>query len=112
MSYPAFVQFEDVLMLNTHFFCSLGSTRFLKVCRAHHVSNPASLFVVKVFVIQDLSINLREDRDKLLRLRQSLEGCVNCLPFQRVFVRISISNDPRFSYYLTLIRLFMSCLPP
>jgi len=43
-------------------FCSLGSTRFFKVARAHSKEGP---LVVKVFVIHDPSLPLRSYRDKL-----------------------------------------------
>jgi hypothetical protein len=71
---------------------SLGSTRFLKVARARHktaasdASHSSQLVVVKVFTAQDLGLNLRTYRDHLLEVKRGLEGCLNCLPFQRVFV--------------------------
>ena len=67
------------------FLNSLGSTRFFKVALSYHPATECRM-VVKVFTIQDLSINLRSDRDKLIDMKRALEGCVNCLPFQRVFV--------------------------
>ena len=60
---------------------SLGSTRFLKTCRAKCDSGH---IVVKIFVIQDPSLSLKEDHDKLMEIRRLLESSPNCLPFQRV----------------------------
>lgn len=71
--------------LPRHF--SLGSTRFLKVGLARLRDSPDALVVVKVFSIHDLGLNLRGYRDRLLEVKRSLEGCLNCLPFQRVWVR-------------------------
>ena len=82
----------------SRFSCiSLGSTRFLKVARATAHSGEGNAanngfpggtnsVVVKVFTLQELGLNLKAQRDQLLELRRALEGCVNCLPFQRVFV--------------------------
>ncbi len=66
-------------------FCppSLGSTRFLKVARAR---SEAGHVVVKVFTLQDQGTNLRGHRDRLLEVRRLLEGCPNCLPFQRAYL--------------------------
>ena len=45
--------------------------------------------MVKVFAVHDLGIDLLGYRDRLLEVKRSLEGCLNCLPFQRVWVRRS-----------------------
>ena len=66
---------------------SLGSTRFLKVGRARLRDSLDQTVVVKVFAVHDLGIDLRGYRDRLLAVKKSLEGCLNCLPFQRVWVR-------------------------
>ena len=42
---------------------NLGSTRFLKVCRARHQSS--GLVVVKVFPIQDAGLDLKKYQEKL-----------------------------------------------
>ncbi len=65
------------------FEASLGSTRFLKVARAR---SDAGHVVVKVFTVQDQGISLRGHRDRLFALRRLLDGCPNCLPFQRVYL--------------------------
>ena len=73
-----------------YFFSSLGSTRFLKVGRARmRDSSPdqmQSVVVVKVFAVHDLGIDLLGYRERLLEVKRKLEGCLNCLPFQRVWV--------------------------
>ena len=60
---------------------NLGSTRFLKVCRARHQSS--GLVVVKVFPIQDAGLDLKKYQEKLSDIKKVLEGSVNCLPFYR-----------------------------
>ncbi len=65
---------------------SLGSTRFLKVGRARMRDSPDQIVVVKVFAIHDVSLNLRGYRDRLIEVKRSLDGCLNCLPFQRIWV--------------------------
>lgn len=92
--------------------CSLGSTRFFKVAKAGHLDGEV---VVKIFTIHDPSFNTRKDRDKLLEIKKSLEGCVNCLPFQRVlltdragfverqFVKHSLYDRMSTRPFLTLI---------
>merc|ERR1719376_99044 len=42
--------------------------------------------VVKVFTIQDQGVNLRNDKEKLLSIKRLLEGCPNCLAFQKATV--------------------------
>ena len=63
------------------FDVNLGSTRFLKVCRARHQSS--GLVVVKVFPIQDAGLDLKKYQEKLSDIKKVLEGSVNCLPFYR-----------------------------
>jgi len=41
---------------------------------------------------QDASIDLRKDLVKLAEIKKSLQGCLNCLPFQRSQVIIVISR--------------------
>ena len=70
-----------------YFFSSLGSTRFLKVGRARMRDSPdMQIVVVKVFAVHDLGIDLLGYRERLLEVKRKLEGCLNCLPFQRVWV--------------------------
>ncbi len=65
------------------FEASLGSTRFMKVARARC---EAGQVTAKVFTIQDPSLNLRVHRDRLVEVKRLLEGCLNCLPFQKIYV--------------------------
>lgn len=66
---------------------SMGSTRFLKVARA---KSDEGLVVVKVFVKHDPSLPLEQHLDKIEYIKKNLANAVNCLPFQRVLVRIRI----------------------
>ena len=76
-----------------HLEKSLGSTRFLKVGRARMRDSPdMQIVVVKGFAVHDLGIDLLGYRDRLLEVKRKLEGCLNCLPFQRVWV--SVQGDP------------------
>ena len=73
------------------FESSLGNTRFLKVAKARHnfggsnTNGQQQLVVVKVFTIQDQGVELKHDREKLMGIKETLEGSPNCLPFQRAF---------------------------
>ena len=77
------------------FDANLGSTRFLKVAKAKHHSG---LVVVKVFTIQDAGLTLKEDRDKLTRIKNVLEGSVNCLPFHQAFVSFPVKTQWQFLF--------------
>ena len=68
---------------------SLGSTRFFKVARAR---SQEGLIVVKVFVIHDPTLALSTYKDKLEEIRSKLASAVNCLPFQRMIVSISLER--------------------
>ncbi|KAF0290211.1 Phosphoinositide 3-kinase regulatory subunit 4 [Amphibalanus amphitrite] len=61
------------------FSASLGSTRFMKVARAH--SAEGSL-VVKVFVLHDPTLPLEQHKKKVDELKHVLRGVPNCLPFR------------------------------
>lgn len=50
------------------------------------------LIVVKVFVIHDPTLPLSAYKDKLEDIRSKLASAVNCLPFQRMIVSISIQR--------------------
>jgi len=57
----------------------------MKVARAR---SPAGSLVVKVFATPDQGVlNLKEPKKRILEIKRTLEGCPNCLPFQRVQVR-------------------------
>ncbi|XP_076085974.1 phosphoinositide 3-kinase regulatory subunit 4-like isoform X1 [Mytilus galloprovincialis] len=62
------------------FECSLGSTRFFKVARA---KTKEGLVVVKVFVIHDPSLPLKDHRIFMEDIHTRLHGTSNCLPFQK-----------------------------
>ena len=66
-------------------FDSLGSTRFLKVCRARQGE---LLYVVKVFVIHEHTLPIQVHCDRLISLRNSLRSSrsPNCLPFTQTKV--------------------------
>ncbi len=71
--------------------------------------------VVKVFTLQDQGTNLRGHRDRLLEVRRLLDGCPNCLPFQRAclteraafmvrqFVRHSLYDRMSTRPFLTMV---------
>ena len=63
---------------------SLGSTRFLKVARAHQKDE--GFVVVKVFAKNDPTLPLEIHSAKLEAIKKSLQNAVNCLPFQKVLV--------------------------
>ncbi|XP_067950681.1 phosphoinositide 3-kinase regulatory subunit 4-like [Watersipora subatra] len=62
------------------FEASLGSTRFLKVAKVSTEEGKA--LVVKVFVIQDPSLSLKEYAAQVNHITDKLSGATNCLPFQ------------------------------
>jgi len=65
----------------------MGSTRFFKVAKA---KTEEGLIVVKVFVKHDPTLPLEDHKERLESIKKSLTlaNAVNCLPFQRVEVRI------------------------
>ncbi len=73
---------QDALELGlVTFDSSLGSTRFLKAAKAR--SDAAGTVVLKVFTVQDSSLDLKSHQLNLIRIKKLLENCPNCLPFQR-----------------------------
>lgn len=83
---------------------SMGSTRFFKVARAR---SDEGLVVVKVFVKHDPSLPLETHAERLEFIKRSLSNAVNCLPFQRVEVRmVDVCQQPpnphRFDFSLQL----------
>ncbi len=67
---------------------SLGSTRFLKVCRAKQTNG--LLVVVKVFVLHDHTLPIQVYCERLVHLRRSLSSSPspNCLAFTQVKVSV------------------------
>lgn len=63
----------------------MGSTRFFKVAKA---KSDEGLVVVKVFVKHDPTLPLEDHAERLEYIKKNLANAVNCLPFQRIIVKI------------------------
>lgn len=81
----------------------MGSTRFFKVAR---VRSDEGLVVVKVFVKHDPSLPLETHAERLEFIKRSLSNAVNCLPFQRVVVRV-VAAVHRTDFDIHRIELIM-----
>lgn len=71
--------------LDIQFESSMGCTRFFKVARG---KSEEGLVVVKIFVKHDPSLPLEIHADKIEAIKKGLQNAVNCLPFQKVMVRL------------------------
>lgn len=78
---------------------NMGSTRFLKVARAR---SDEGLAVVKVFVKHDPTLPLEVHAEKLESIKKSLQNAVNCLPFQKVLVRLN-----SFDFFHSMTHYFL-----
>ncbi|CAB4056384.1 PIK3R4 [Lepeophtheirus salmonis] len=82
------------------FETNLGSTRFFKVALAREKND--HFVVLKVFTIQDLSLNLNDHRIRVLELKRLLGGAFHCLPFVRATLseRMAFLVRPYIKYSL------------
>ena len=58
---------------------NLGSTRFFKVVKARAKEG---LLVVKIFVLHDPTLQLKQYEDQIEEVKTQLDGALNCKPFQ------------------------------
>ena len=80
--FPVEHYIQDIQDLARH-EVNLGSTRFFKVARC---SSDSGSVVVKVFVIHDSSLGMKQYQERVLELLLLLRPTFNCLPFSKAIL--------------------------
>ena len=80
--FPVEHYIQDIQELARH-DTNLGSTRFFKVARC---SSDSGSVVVKVFVIHDSSLGMKQYQERVLELLHLLRPTFNCVPFSKAIL--------------------------